>query len=153
MRLLQEEFVVFGSQADVAISVFRTVSGDTMFPRLRCHCRRMFRIRILRKVCWCKHFCGNQPLTRRAYLPMDPSCPPCHPRPVPSLRHNTESEDELAAALRPDARDASGPDDSGDGVVEHELLPELTDNRGTTRGTKLSVLQIMLFPFGVNRGS
>ena len=58
---------------------------------------------------------------------------------VSSLRPNTESEDELAAALFPDARDASGPSDSGDGVVEDELLSELTDNPGTTRSTKLSV--------------
>ena len=64
-----------------------------------------------------------------------------------SLRSNTESEDELAAAVLPDAGDASGPNDSGDGVVEDELLSELTDNPGTTRGTKLSVLQIILFPF------
>ena len=49
--------------------------------------------------------------------------------------------------------DASGPTDSGDGAVEDELLSELTDNPGTTRGTKLSVLQMMLFPFWVNRGS
>ena len=39
-----------------------------------------------------------------------------------------------------------------DWVVENELLPELADNTGTTRGTKLSVLQIILFPFLVNRG-
>ena len=47
----------------------------------------------------------------------------------------------------PEARDASGPNDSGDGVVEDELLSELTDNPGTTRGTKLFVLQITLFHF------
>ena len=62
-----------------------------------------------------------------------------------SLRSNTESEDELAAALFPEAWDVSGPNDSCDGVVE--LLSELTDNLGTTRGSKLSVLQIILFPF------
>ena len=33
------------------------------------------------------------------------------------------------------------------GVVEDELLPELADNAGTTRGTKLSVLQIIVFLF------
>ena len=38
------------------------------------------------------------------------------------------------------------------GVVEDELLPELADNAGTTRGTKLSVLQIIVFLFLVNRG-
>ena len=37
---------------------------------------------------------------------------------VPSLLPNTESEDELAAALLPHARDASSPNDSGDGVVD-----------------------------------
>ena len=46
---------------------------------------------------------------------------------VSSLRSNTESEDEL--------------DESSGGDVEDELLSELTDNPGTTRGTKLSVLQ------------
>ena len=39
-----------------------------------------------------------------------------------SLRSDTESEDELHAALFPDARDAPGPNDSVDGVVEDELL-------------------------------
>ena len=69
------------------------------------------------------------------------------PEPISSLRFNTESEDELAAALFPDARDASGPNDSGHGDEEDELLSELTDNPGTTRGTKLSVLQKILCPF------
>ena len=50
----------FGSQADVAISVFREVSEDTMFPRLRCHFCRMFRIWVLRNVCGCMQFCGLQ---------------------------------------------------------------------------------------------
>ena len=72
-----------------------------------------------------------------------------------SLPSNTEPEDELDAALcYPDARvAASGPNDSGDGVAEDELLSELTDDPGTTRGTKLSVLQIRLSPFLVTRGS
>ena len=70
-----------------------------------------------------------------------------------SLRSNTESEDELAADLFPDAWSASGLDDSCGGDVGDELLPELTDNPGTTRGTKLSVLQIIFFSFLVNRGS
>ena len=82
------------------------------------------------------HFCGNQlicenPLTRKAYLLTDHSRPSCHflkipcpcfTEPVLSLRPNTESEDELATALLPDARDAFGPNDSGDGVVQDELL-------------------------------
>ena len=74
---------------------------------------------------------------------------PNFPELVSSLRPNTESEDELAAALFSDARDASSPNDSDHG----ELEDELTDNRGTTRGTKLSVLRIILFPFWVSRGS
>ena len=60
------------------------------------------------------------------------SCP-SFPELVSSVRPNTESEHELAAAVFPDARGACGPNDSGDGVVEDELLPELTDNTGTTR--------------------
>ena len=64
-----------------------------------------------------------------------------------SLRFNTEPEDELEAALFPDAWSASGLNDScGCDVGE-------TDNPGTTRGTKLSVLQIIVFPSLVNRGS
>ena len=35
VRLLQEAFFLF--VVDVSISVFREVSEDTMFPRLRCH--------------------------------------------------------------------------------------------------------------------
>ena len=66
---------------------------------------------------------------------MDSSCPSCHHPKIPSqnsqFRH-TESKDELAAALLPDGGDASGPNDSGDGVEEYELLSELTDNPGTT---------------------
>ena len=78
---------------------------------------------------------------------------PSFPVASSSLRSNTESDDELAAAVLPDARDASGPNDSGDDVVEDGLLSELTDNPGTTRGTQLSVLQAILSPFSVNRGS
>ena len=79
--------------------------------------------------------------TRRAYLLMDPSCRSFPKIPaLSSLRPNAESEDALAAALLPDAGDASGPNDFGDGVVEDELLSELTDNPGTTRGTKLVCL-------------
>ena len=70
-----------------------------------------------------------------------------------SLRSNTEPEDKLDAALFPETWCASGPNDSCGSVVEDELLPELTDNPGTTRGTKLSVLQTILFPFFVSRGS
>ena len=43
-----------------------------------------------------------------------------------SLRSKTESEDELAAAMFPEARGVSGPNDSCGGVVEDELLSELT---------------------------
>ena len=81
---------------------------------------------------------------------MDHSCPsfsqdscPSFPEQVSSLRPNTESEDELAAAVFPDAGDASAPNDSDDGVVEDELLSELTDKTGTTRGTKLGHLAFL----------
>ena len=40
---------------------------------------------------------------------------------------------------------------SCDDDVEDETLPKLTDTPGTTRGTKLSVLQMILFPSLVNR--
>ena len=69
-----------------------------------------------------------------------------------SLRSNAEPEDELEAALFPEACSASLHNKSCDSDVEDELLPELADNLGTTRGTKLSVLQIILFPFVDNRG-
>ena len=36
--------------------------------------------------------------------------------------------------------------------VESELLPELDDNPGTTRGTKLSVLHLICFSYLINRG-
>ena len=36
--------------------------------------------------------------------------------------------------------------------VDDELHPERVDNPGTTRGTKLSVLHIIVFPSLVNRG-
>ena len=52
----------------------------------------------------------------------------------------------------PEAWSASFLNDSCGFDVDDELPPELTDNPGTPRGTKLSVLQIILFPFGVNRG-
>ena len=42
--------------------------------------------------------------------------------------------------------------ESCDSDAEDELLPELTDSPGTTRGTKLSVLQIIVFPSLVNCG-
>ena len=41
---------------------------------------------------------------------------------------------------------------SCDSDAEDELLAGLVDNPGTTRGTKLSVLQMMVFPSLVNRG-
>ena len=71
-----------------------------------------------------------------------------------SLRSNTEPEDELEAGrmLFPAAISTSLLHESCDGDVEDETLPELADNPGTTRGTKLSVLQITLFPSLVNRG-
>ena len=53
----------------------------------------------------------------------------------------------------PEAISTSLLDESCGGDVEDETLQELADNPGTTRGTKLSVLQRILFTFGVNRGS
>ena len=50
-----------------------------------------------------------------------------------SLRSNTESEDELAAALFPEATSTSLLDESCGGDVEDETLPELADNPGTTK--------------------
>ena len=70
-----------------------------------------------------------------------------------SLRANSESEDEFDTALFPETNRASGSNDSCGSVVEDEMLPELTDKPGTTGGTKLSILQIIRFPFLVNRGS
>ena len=69
-----------------------------------------------------------------------------------SLRSDTEREDEIDAGLFPQTKCASSLKETCDWVVENELLPELADNPRTTRGTKLSVLQIILFPFLVNRG-
>ena len=60
---------------------------------------------------------------------------------------NTEPEDELDEALFPETWCASGPNCSCGGAVQDELLPELTDNPGTTRGTKLSVLQVIFSIF------
>ena len=64
-----------------------------------------------------------------------------------SLHSKTESEDELDAALFLEAKCASGSNDSCGSVAEDELFPELTDKPGKTRGTKLSVLQKIRFPF------
>ena len=54
-----------------------------------------------------------------------------------SLRFDTEPEDELDAALFPEAGCASSPNESCGGVVEDELLRELADNLGRTRGTEV----------------
>ena len=98
-------------------------------------------------MCCCKHFSGKKLSAKSSnqkgisadgsfsfFVSPKDSCPN-FPEQVESLRSETESVDELAAAVSPDAGDASGPHDSGDGVVEDELLSELTDNPGTTRGT------------------
>ena len=73
---------------------------------------------------------------------------------IASLRSDTGLDDELEAdrRLSPDAISTSLLDEFCGGDVEDETLPELEDNPGTTRGTKLSVLQIILFPSLVNRG-
>ena len=54
------------------------------------------------------------------------------PGAIPSLRSGTVIVDEL--------------EESSDGDVEDELLPELVDNPGTRRGAKLSVLLMIVFP-------
>ena len=59
------------------------------------------------------------------------------PGAIPSLRSKTGLEDEL--------------DESCDGDVEDETLPELVEKPRTTRGTKLSVWQMIVFPSLVNR--
>ena len=70
-----------------------------------------------------------------------------------SLRRcDTEPEDELEAAVFPEAWSASVLNDSCGSDVRDELPPEMVHNPGTTRGTKLFVLQIRVFPVGVNRG-
>ena len=60
-----------------------------------------------------------------SFLSLSQDSKPSFPELVSPLRPSTESKDELAAALLPDARDASGPNDSGDGVLQDELLSEL----------------------------
>ena len=99
----------------------------------------------------------ENPLTRRAYVPTDHSRLSCH---LPKIRAQVSRSlvCHFALILRMSCllcfqrlEVPLVPNDSGD-VLEDELLSELTDNR-TTRGTKLSVLQIILFPFLVNRGS
>ena len=73
---------------------------------------------------------------------------------ISSLRFNAGLEDELEAGrmLSPAAISTSLLNESYDSDVEEKALPELADSPGTTRGAKLSVLQIMLFPSLVNRG-
>ena len=72
------------------------------------------------------------------------------PGAISSLRSDAEPEDELEASrmLFPAAIPTSLLNESCDGDVEDETLPE----PGTTRGTKLSVLPIILFPSLINRG-
>ena len=87
---------------------------------------------------------------------MDPSCPSCPSCHLPKILAQVSLSQFRHFALilnlkmsllpLPDARDTSGPNDSGNGEVEDELLLELTDRPATTRGTKLSVLPIILFP-------
>ena len=71
-----------------------------------------------------------------------------------SLRSDTELEDEIEAGGTSSlvALSASFLNESCDSDAEDELLSGLVDNPGTTRGTKLSVLQTIVFPSLVNRG-
>ena len=57
------------------------------------------------------------------------SCSNC-PEVCSSRRSDTESEDELNATPSPEACNASGSNDSGDGVVDNELHPILVNNPG-----------------------
>ena len=61
---------------------------------------------------------------------------------ISPLRSNTEPEDDLEACRIPSLLN-----ESSDGDVEDETLSELVDNPGRTRGTKLSVFQMLLFPY------
>ena len=65
-----------------------------------------------------------------------------------TLHSNTEREDELEAGRTSflDAISVSLRNESWDGDVEDETLSEMEDIPGTTSGTKLSVLQITIFP-------
>ena len=76
------------------------------------------------------------------------------PGAISPLRSDTEPEYELEARcmLSPAAGSTSLLNESCDGDVEDETLPELAENPGTTRGTKLSVLQTIPLPSLVNRG-
>ena len=78
-----------------------------------------------------------------ADLPTDRPHPSCHPSGIFLL--------QFPGGLFVTC--ASGLNDSCGSVVQDELLRELTDNPETTRGTKLCVLQTILFPLLVNRGS
>ena len=71
-----------------------------------------------------------------------------------SLRSDTELEDELEANCTSSlgACSASLLNESRDSDAEDELLSGMVDNPGTTRGTKSSALQMMLFQSLVNRG-
>ena len=71
-----------------------------------------------------------------------------------SLRSDTELEDEFEAGGTSClvALSASLLNESCDSDAEDELLSGLVDNPGTTRGTKLFVLQMIVFPSLVNRG-
>ena len=82
VRLLQRALCYFGSQADVAVSVFREVRKDAVLPNFCYHFRRTFQVWFPRTVCKCRHFCVYQvylgnPLTDRPHLS-------CHPSEIPS---------------------------------------------------------------------
>ena len=71
-----------------------------------------------------------------------------------SLRSDTELEDELEAGCTSSlgACSASFLNESCDGDAEDARLSGIVDSPGTTRGTKLSVLHMILFPSLVNDG-
>ena len=94
-------------------------------------------------------------------LQTDRPHPSCHPSRIPTpvswwlVRHfvlKPMLECELDAAQFPETVSTSLLDESCGGSVEDETLPKLVANSRTTRGTKLSVLQMIDFPSLVNRG-
>ena len=87
-------------------------------------------LRSLHTIHVCSLQCRNPSRSRHCRSHQFPSA-------IPSLRSNTGLEDELV--------------ESCGGDVEDESLPELVDNPGTTRGTKLSFLHMIVFPSLVNR--
>ena len=71
----------------------------------------------------------------------------CFQVPFRHFAQTLKPEDELEAVLFPEACSASFLNESCDCDLEDELLRKSANKPGTTGGTKLSVLQMILFPF------